>query len=482
MTGRRAVGSSITRARAVAIAAVVAGALTGCAAPADPPRTAGPPDTAPIVLRVGTDDEADRPASAQIRELAEQVAARSAGAITIEPVHQAAGVDIPDWDQAVARMAISGELEMALVPSRAWDTLGVTSLQALSAPFLIDRDDLVSRVVSDPMVEDLLGGLRSVEVVGLALLPEGLRHPFGFAAPLREPGDFDGGIVRAPTSQVTTSTLEALGARVTDAPPDLQVQVGMESSFALDPPGTATANVTFWPKVNVLVINQAVHDALSPADRRTLQEAAAATRDWAVAHLVPDVDAAADRCSDGLAVALASPSQLDALRLAVQPVLDELRRDPVTADLMAPITRLADTMPAAPVARPCEGPPVVAGDGGVPDGTYEVEVTDADLTAAGLSDPELADLNRGRFTFTLEDGRWSLAIDAGGDGQDSTDSGTYATDAERLVMRYTDGGPETYRWVADPDGNLSFEVESVPEEWRWWAEAVFVQDGWRRVR
>ena len=37
---------------------------------------------------------------------------------------------------------------MGLIPSRAWDTEGVTSLRALNAPFLIDSDELLDEVVS----------------------------------------------------------------------------------------------------------------------------------------------------------------------------------------------------------------------------------------------------------------------------------------------------------------------------------------------
>ena len=33
---------------------------------------------------------------------------------------------------------MTGELEMGLIPARAWDTEGVTSLRALHAPFLVD--------------------------------------------------------------------------------------------------------------------------------------------------------------------------------------------------------------------------------------------------------------------------------------------------------------------------------------------------------
>ena len=106
--------------------------------------------TAPAVtltLRIGTDDEPGRPAADQIEEFARSVADRSSGAIVVEPVWHAAG-DTPDWDQQVSRLVTSGELEMGLIPSRAWDTEGVTTLRALNAPFLVTRDELVTEIIT----------------------------------------------------------------------------------------------------------------------------------------------------------------------------------------------------------------------------------------------------------------------------------------------------------------------------------------------
>ena len=72
----------------------------------------------PVTLRIGTDDEPGRPAADQIEELARRAAELSDGAVRIEPVWHAAG-EGPDWDQRVARMVTSGELDMGLIPSRA---------------------------------------------------------------------------------------------------------------------------------------------------------------------------------------------------------------------------------------------------------------------------------------------------------------------------------------------------------------------------
>jgi hypothetical protein len=79
---------------------------------------------------------------------------------------------------------VSGELDLGLVATRAWEDAGVASLVALTTPFLITDEALVDDVVGGPIADELMSGLNKVGVVGLALIPEGLRHPFAFDTPL----------------------------------------------------------------------------------------------------------------------------------------------------------------------------------------------------------------------------------------------------------------------------------------------------------
>ena len=124
----------------------------------------------------------------------------------------------PHWDQAIATMLMDGQLDLAMVPSRAWDDLGVTSLTALTAPFLITTDTLTQEVLADEdLVGQLTAGLHDIGVEALALYPEGLRHPFGFDGPLRGADDYEGGVVRAAWSRSTNAMFEALGATTDDA-------------------------------------------------------------------------------------------------------------------------------------------------------------------------------------------------------------------------------------------------------------------------
>jgi TRAP-type C4-dicarboxylate transport system substrate-binding protein len=104
-----------------------------------------------------------------IEEFANRVEQLSGGGLRIEPVWRASGGDLRAWDQRVARKVVEGELDLGLIPARAWDTEGVTSLRALQAPFLISDDALLDQVTNGPLAGKMLGGLAEVGVVGLAL-------------------------------------------------------------------------------------------------------------------------------------------------------------------------------------------------------------------------------------------------------------------------------------------------------------------------
>ena len=59
--------------------------------------------------------------------------ALSDGQLLIEPIWHAGGDPFPaNADQVVARMVVNGQLDMGIIPARAWDTEGVTSLRALN--------------------------------------------------------------------------------------------------------------------------------------------------------------------------------------------------------------------------------------------------------------------------------------------------------------------------------------------------------------
>jgi hypothetical protein len=335
-------------------------------------------------------------------------------------------------------------------------------------------------VMSD-LVEEMLTGLEAVGVVGLTLVPEGLRHPFGFQQPLLGPDDYQDGVIRAPHSAVTTAMFEALGATPTTEDTNPSTQIGMESAYVFDVRGPATGNVTFFPKVGTLVVNGDVFAGLSERHQQVLIEAAAQVRDWSIETRTSDVEEAARFCEDGGTIVHASDADLAALVAAVAPAYVELEADPQTRTQIEAIRALAQDLASdATAPDPCgtelvadtdePAEPDAEADNSAINGIYRWEFTRAELEAAGLP-PDQVDGNVGVWTNRFEDGRW----------QDQEEfMGTYTLDGDLLIIYHVVGTPETFRWEQNARGDLIVTPVDVEPEWQAYAE-LWTDEPWLRV-
>jgi TRAP-type C4-dicarboxylate transport system substrate-binding protein len=307
----------------------------------------------------------------------------------------------------VAQMLFDGELDMAMIPSRAWDDLGVTSLSALNAPFLVTTDTLTQAIVDDDeLVAQLTSGLPEVGVQALGLYPEGLRHPFGVDGPLLGAEDYEGGVVHAPWSRTANATFGALGATIDDAGMDTGSMIGAEASYRLTPGGTATGNVVFYPKVNVLSIDADVEAGLSEEQRGVLDEAAVATAAWVQQTMPTDAEAARTFCDEAGHIAGATQAQLEGLVAATRSVVDGMRADPTTAALIDAISSMAQDDPEPERVTSCPEPEVDRSS--ELNGTYTFTATAEAVRAAGGTDQGLIDENTGDFTMTFDDGTYAM--------------------------------------------------------------------------
>lgn len=451
-------------ARHIAVFAVcLAGSvLAGCLGGDEGTKAGG--TSGPVTLRVGTDDPAARPGSDQLEEFARRVEKLSGGALRIESVLNAGG-DGSDWDQRVARMVASGKLDMGLIPTRAFDTEGVTSMRALNAPFLITSNELLAEIVSGELVDDLMSSLDEAGVVGIALLPEGLRHPFGFKAPLLGPEDYAGEGIRTPTSNTTSAVFEALGATPNDREPNAGTQAGMESAYAQEPAGTATGNVTFYPKANALVANDDVLEDLDESQREILERAAAQTREWAIESTPDEAQAAQAYCEDGGAVVLASEADVAALEEATVPVYAELEGDKQTKSLIEAIRELEEEI-AVSATAPAGCGETGAGAGAEPtatpisrfDGVYRFEITDKQLRDVGVTDQLDLDENHGVYTVTLSGGEYCWEQRAPNPLNNPDECSTYERDGKRVIWNFPVGEPDVYRFRKTARGDLELTV------------------------
>jgi TRAP-type C4-dicarboxylate transport system substrate-binding protein len=469
--------------------AVVACGITACAGSPSPPITteaggsATPAsDTDAIVLTIGTSDLDTMPGAGQIKHFAQQVSERSEGAITLEPQWDAAR-NTSHWDQAVARMLLDGDLDLAMIPSRAWDDLGVTSLRALNAPFLITTDTLTEKVVTDPeLVEQLTSGLPDVGVEALGVFPEGLRHPFGVQGALGGPDDYEGGVVRAGWSRTADAMFRALGASTDDARLDASTMIGAESSYRLTPAGTATGNVVFYPKINVLTLSAAVQ--LTPEQRTILEEAAGATADWVLDSLPTDAESARTYCTEGGRIAGAKPAEIAALVTATRGVVEDLRADETTAALIDAITELAQEDPTPERVTSC--PEHEADRAGDLNGVYTFSATEEAIRAAGGTDQATIDEDTGDFTVTFDDGTWSMEqVYSQGPSKGTTwhGSGRYSYDGVHFQIFY---GHEPGKWTKArveirKNGSLEFSDVVDGEESEFQAIADVWYTTWPRV-
>ncbi|MEV6489220.1 hypothetical protein AB0M20_11415 [Actinoplanes sp. NPDC051633] len=400
---------------AVAVTAMVMPA-SGCTDKAESKAGGSSP---PITLQVGTNDEPGAPAARAIDEFARQVQARSHGQLTVQPVWEASdGNQGVGWDQAVARRVASGDLEMGMIPARAWDTEKVTSLRALQAPFLVNTEGLAKQVVTADLAGKMLAGLDQIGITGLSLVPESTRLIFSFGKPMLSPADMRGAVVRVPRSDTTYAMFRAFGAAPDDAEAVQGRTAGAESSFELVPRvgrqmATATGNVVPYAKINSLVINSKRFAALTEAQRSMVREAATATRDWGVKSMPGTADQATWYCKQqGGSVVLATPANVAAFQRAARPVYAELEKDAETAAFIAGIRDLASRVQPAPPVKACGPSAAVTTSsqpavGAFPDGTYRKEASEQVMLAGGVTGRNAKD-HAGLWTMTFHKGTFTI--------------------------------------------------------------------------
>jgi TRAP-type C4-dicarboxylate transport system substrate-binding protein len=304
-----------------------------------------------VRLQLASSEASQSPEATAIDFFVAEVARRSGGTISVS-VTMESGVS----DQGNIARATSGEIAMAMVAARAWDDVGVTSLQALESPFLITTHGLAVAATSGDLADKLMSGLTGRGVRGLALWPIDLRHPLSFGKPFLSPADMKGATIRFVGSKVTEDVVRALGGNpvhpdeVDDALLD-GVESAFDRAYIVERRGTYTGNVTFYPRVEVLFISETAFARLSADQQTALTSAALATREHVLGGIRSDADQAKAYCAaGGGSVALASSAQLAEFSAALRPIATSIERDPLARDLVAAIRALPAPAPEPAVA------------------------------------------------------------------------------------------------------------------------------------
>jgi TRAP-type transport system periplasmic protein len=333
----------------------------------------------------------------------------------------------------------AGKADLGVVGSRAWDSVGVNSFRALNAPLLIDSYALQDRVLRSPMIGQMLQRLRPLELAGIGVLPGPLRKPLGITRPLLRPADYAGLRIGVPQSLVADATMRALGATPVGFPAGgpisgfgaTEAQISAIQGNQYDRAGKyLTANVNLWPRSLVLFANGKAWAALTPAQRRILRQAV--TDDQAAETNVVRSNERTDTailCRRGLLHFLtASPADLAALWRAVQPVYDQLERDPQTRRYIRQIEAMGKGISAQP-APSCAHVPRLTGKANPLDGVWR-------FTAA--ASPGVVPENYGTYTIVVDGGRFAFTQE---DAQACTwGYGTIAVKGYEFEWLFTDGG------------------------------------------
>lgn len=453
----------------------------------------------PTTLHLAVSDAEADPSGPSVLEFVEQVRDRSDGDIVIVPVWDAGAATDAGFEQGVVAAVRTGEYELGLAASRAWEQEGITVFRPLQTPFLIDDDALAVAFVTSDVATQMLERLSASGIAGLTIWPEDLRHPFSVVPgkPLLSPDDFAGAKIRTTSMGITAALVEALGGSPEFMTFNYQgTESGFRQGSTLSGQPIATGNVVFFPKFQVLFANSAAFEQLSEAQRIILREAAAATQEKTIADRPSDVDLALAWCADGGTVVLASEAQLAALAEAAQPVIDQVEADPTNAEVVAAIRSLKANTQLGPAVMACGN--VTAqpapneeeqtwSEGLPPNGTWMVELTIEDVVAMGVLQSNAAGW-AGTSIYEFQDGEGTFHGEFL-DGYVIVCPFTYEVVEDFFRITYVDLGLENYlcekqvddlKWRLDEEG-LHFNVEAIHEGLLAENTALYEAKPWQKV-
>lgn len=435
----------------VALVAVTAFAATGCRGGGVHEDKAGG-TAAPLVLRMANPYGELNQVPA-VDYFVKRVSDISGGKVRIEVVN-GWGNFTTDAEQRVVQDVAASKVDVGWVGTRVFDTMGVTSFQALTAPMLIDSYALEQAVIDAGLPLQMMKGLDHLGVAGLAVLADGLRKPIGVTNPIRSRADWRGITFGTLASRGQAEAIRALGATAVPVlgPKRQQaIEDGRLQGFEMglwvyqlivlprDAP-YVTANVNLWPQMDVLLVNPDRLASLSTQQRDWLEEAArdAAARSAVLAD--KDAQALSEACVAGARFSEASAAQLTALEAGFAPAYRGFERDPATRAYISRIRALKTSTAAEPppvITPDCTGKaPQQATGGSGPagtdlNGTYRYVITKQDAEKAGDNDPEA--VYPAITTVTLNDGHLEGGcFGAGG--------GTYSVDGNRITFFSVDAG------------------------------------------
>jgi TRAP-type C4-dicarboxylate transport system substrate-binding protein len=383
----------------------------------------------------------------------------------------------PDPEADLLAGLADGDFDLAVVRAGRLEREGAGSLAPLGAPFLITNDQQAAAVATGAVASELMADVEQIELVGLALVPEGLRHPFGYgSAPLLGAADYKGQVIASAPDAGSAAILRALGATVFEPVDHTRseaaqngelrgIETNLDRMGIVDRPAVVTGNVSLYYRFDVLVIRKAAWDGLTGPQQAELSDAVAKARNGTVTDHPKEAESFASWCAeDGAASVDADSDALASLHALLDPITDAIEADAATGGMVQQIRELGDGT-TDPSGLTCDGqtPEPTAGvtpsgDQSVLDGVWRFEVSEQDLLDGGASESD-AHGNAGIWEFDVQDG--SVTVSLNGHHQPSTWAFTF--DGESVALDFgPDGGvlTGTYALV---DDTVTFTWD-VPED------------------
>ena len=441
--------------------------VTACAGP--PGRGVGS-QPASIVLTLANGNHGNE----ALLPFSEGVAAATGGTVTID-LKDRVHIGDPSYEHKIIDDVAAGTYDLAWVAPRPWHAKGVTSFDALMAPFLVDSYALQQAVLDSDLPPAMLAGLDGTGLVGLGILPGPLRRIAMVESGFRAPGDLRGKLVGTGDSEIAARTYEALGASTRsmssgaeiDGLDAVEAQLGavVGNRYHLDVPHV-TVDLALWPRSVILFANKARFDSLSSDQQTALRGVTKQLLPSTTAAMeAEDASAVAVLCADASDIVVAGSDAAAALRTAVEPVYDELRKDAATASMLERIAEMKAGIATATSTTACPIPasPAPQAAGGFPEGTYEARLSCDELKAYWADHPELTAQDRFPcpvvMGFTLKDNtfvenygeRWTFSF-FGDHIQLGNFTLRWSWDGKQLTFSEIEGGEpgDEQAWTTQP--------------------------------
>jgi hypothetical protein len=321
---------------------------------------------------------------------------------------------------------MAGKADFTVVGGGLLQLVGAESLAPVGVRFVFTNNDQAAAVAADDeLSERLMSDLEALGLMGLGLVPGGLRHPFAFGTePLLGAGDYEDTVINVREDAGVLAILERLGARE-DHSVDSERHLaagkrlrGIEASVqqigAVVLPALQTSNISLYEKFDVAVVRLDLWDGLNAAQRRDLRSSFRDAAEAAMDARVSEAEGQSAWCQTPYASSvLASKDEVATLHRALDPIEAELAEEDVDAARSLDRMRELGDGTTDPVATPCDmrAPEESAeayyveprGDQRVLDGTWRLEIDLDALIDAGVG-PSDAYANAGVWEFTITNG------------------------------------------------------------------------------